>query len=172
MTAVHEPAVPEAAADPALVLADLCRSAERLSRLAGQRPSRIHVSSRGTEVVVEWAHPAPPAAAATAAPADPEGVGPDAPPPPHTVRAPTVGTFHHAPAPGAPPFVAPGDPVAPGDQIGIVEAMKLMLPVESDVAGRVVGLLVADGEPVEYDQPVLAVEPDDPSQQPLPGLDE
>jgi acetyl-CoA carboxylase biotin carboxyl carrier protein len=76
----------------------------------------------------------------------------------HAVTAATVGTFYHAPTPGAPPFVAVGDVVRPGQQIAIVEAMKLMIPVESDVAGWVREVLKADGQPVEFGEPLFLIE--------------
>lgn len=77
--------------------------------------------------------------------------------PHHHVTAPTVGVFYAAPEPGAPPFVQPGDQVAPGQQIGIVEAMKLMIPVEADATGTVVEVLVASGTPVEFGERLLAL---------------
>ena len=73
------------------------------------------------------------------------------------VCAPTVGVFYRAPEPGAAPFVSPGDLVAPGQQVGIVETMKLMVPVEAEHRGRVVEILVADGGPVEYGDRLVAV---------------
>jgi acetyl-CoA carboxylase biotin carboxyl carrier protein len=72
-----------------------------------------------------------------------------------TVCSTTVGVFYRAAEPGAAPFVAEGDAVTVGQQIGIVEAMKLMIPLESDRAGTVVEILVGDGEAVEHGQPVL-----------------
>jgi acetyl-CoA carboxylase biotin carboxyl carrier protein len=78
-------------------------------------------------------------------------------PPGHRVTAPTVGVFYRAPEPGAQPFVAVGDAVAPGQQLAIVEAMKLMIPVEADRAGRVAEVLCADGEAVEFGQPLFAI---------------
>jgi acetyl-CoA carboxylase biotin carboxyl carrier protein len=77
----------------------------------------------------------------------------------HYVCAPSVGTFYRAPEPGATPFVAEGETVNPGQQVAIVEAMKLMLPVEADRAGRVVEVLVADGQAVEYGDRLLALVP-------------
>jgi len=76
----------------------------------------------------------------------------------HEVRAPMVGTFYHAPEPGATPFVRPGDRVEKGDQVGILEAMKLMTAVEADASGTVVALPAPDGEPVEYDQPLVTLD--------------
>jgi len=77
----------------------------------------------------------------------------------HYVRAPSVGTFYRAPKPGAAPFVTEGTVVSAGQQVGIVEAMKLMLPVEADQAGEVVQILAADGQVVEYDELLLALAP-------------
>jgi acetyl-CoA carboxylase biotin carboxyl carrier protein len=72
-----------------------------------------------------------------------------------TVCSTTVGVFYRAAEPGAAPFVAEGDTVAVGQQIGIVEAMKLMIPLESDRAGTIAEILVGDGDAVEHGQPVL-----------------
>jgi len=73
--------------------------------------------------------------------------------------APTVGVFFRAPEPGAAPFVEVGDPIAPGKQIGIVEAMKLMIPVEADAPGTVAEILKENGEPVEYGEELFAYVP-------------
>jgi acetyl-CoA carboxylase biotin carboxyl carrier protein len=75
------------------------------------------------------------------------------------VTAPLVGTFYRAGEPGARPFVEVGDVIQAGQQIAIVEAMKLMNAVESDQAGRVAEILVADAESVEYAQPLILLEP-------------
>lgn len=75
------------------------------------------------------------------------------------VCSPMVGTFYHAPEPGARPFIGAGDVVEQGSQVGIVEAMKLMNPIESEVNGRVVEVLVPDATPVEYGQPLIALAP-------------
>ncbi|WP_432840362.1 acetyl-CoA carboxylase biotin carboxyl carrier protein [Dactylosporangium sp. CA-092794] len=77
------------------------------------------------------------------------------------LHAPTVGTFYVAPEPGAPPFVEPGGLVAPGQQVGIVEAMKLMIPVEADRHCRILRVLVGDGTAVEFGQRLFAVAPVD-----------
>jgi acetyl-CoA carboxylase biotin carboxyl carrier protein len=71
-----------------------------------------------------------------------------------------VGVFYHAREPGAEPFVTVGSVVAAGQQVGIVEAMKLMIPVEASRGGRVTAILKANGEPVEYDEPLFAVQPE------------
>lgn len=76
------------------------------------------------------------------------------------LTAPTVGTFYRAPEPAAPPFVDVGDTVTAGQQVGIVEAMKLMIPVEADTNGRISEVLKADGEPVEYGERLFALAED------------
>ncbi|HSE02865.1 MAG TPA: acetyl-CoA carboxylase biotin carboxyl carrier protein [Methylomirabilota bacterium] len=76
-----------------------------------------------------------------------------------TVEAPMVGTFYRAPKPDAPPFVAEGDVVKEGQILCIVEAMKLMNEIESKVAGRVVKVVVENGQPVEFGQPLFLLEP-------------
>jgi acetyl-CoA carboxylase biotin carboxyl carrier protein len=95
---------------------------------------------------------APPAAPPAAKEASPEeGL--------HIVKSPIVGTFYESPSPGAPPFVKPGDKVSLGQVICIVEAMKLMNEIESDVAGEVVKMLVANNQPIEYGQALYAIRP-------------
>ncbi len=90
-------------------------------------------------------------AAAEKAPAPEEGL--------HIVRSPIVGTFYESPSPGSPPFVKPGDIVEAGQILCIVEAMKLMNEIESDVAGEIVKKLVANNAPIEYGQELFAVRP-------------
>jgi acetyl-CoA carboxylase biotin carboxyl carrier protein len=75
----------------------------------------------------------------------------------HMVKSPIVGTFYASPSPGASPFVAPGDHVEKGQVIGIIEAMKLMNEIESDVAGEVVKCLVSNGQAIEFGQPLFSV---------------
>jgi acetyl-CoA carboxylase biotin carboxyl carrier protein len=77
----------------------------------------------------------------------------------HEVTSPIVGTFYESPSPGAAPFVKPGDQVEVGQVLCIVEAMKLMNEIESDVAGEVVKRIAASGQPVEYGQPLFAIRP-------------
>jgi acetyl-CoA carboxylase biotin carboxyl carrier protein len=91
---------------------------------------------------------APAAIAAVEAPADHPG----------TVRSPMVGTVYLSAEPGAKPFVAPGDKVATGDTLLIVEAMKVMNPIVSPRAGTVRTILVDNSQPVEFDQPLVVVE--------------
>lgn len=75
------------------------------------------------------------------------------------VLSPMVGTFYRAPAPGEPPFVSVGDRVSPGQTVCIIEAMKLMNELEAEVSGEVVEILVENGQPVEFDQPLMRVRP-------------
>jgi acetyl-CoA carboxylase biotin carboxyl carrier protein len=90
-------------------------------------------------------------AAAPAAPAADDG---------HKMRSPIVGTFYRAPSPDADSFVQVGQHVNVGDTLCIVEAMKLMNEIESDMAGTVVKILVENGQPVEYNQPMFIIKPD------------
>jgi len=100
---------------------------------------------------------APAAAPAAAAPT----VAAAAPAPPvrgQQVTAPMVGTFYSGPAPGAKPFVEIGTEVKPGDTLCVIEAMKMMNQIESEYAGRVVSVLVENGSPVEFGQPLFVIE--------------
>jgi acetyl-CoA carboxylase biotin carboxyl carrier protein len=81
-----------------------------------------------------------------------------APSPDSVVTAPMVGTFYAAPAPGAKPFVEIGSEVKPGDVLCIIEAMKMMNQIECDKAGRVVSVLVKNGDPVEFGQTLFIIE--------------
>ena len=75
----------------------------------------------------------------------------------HLLKSPIVGTFYGSPSPGAAPFVAPGDRVTKGQVIGVVEAMKLMNELESDVTGEIVKCLVSNGQPIEFGQPLFTI---------------
>ncbi|GIH18584.1 acetyl-CoA carboxylase biotin carboxyl carrier protein subunit [Rugosimonospora africana] len=134
---------------------------------------RIQISRGDAAVEIEWhgdhnggpARPAavPPAAPVTAtAPADvPQAMaGPGSGSAvSHSIVSPMVGTFYRAPEPGATPFVAVGDLVEPDRVIGIVEAMKLMNEITAGQAGRVLDVLVDDGQPVEFGQALIALAP-------------
>jgi len=76
----------------------------------------------------------------------------------HEIRSPIVGTFYRAPAPDADNYAEIGDQVSPGAVLCIVEAMKLMNEIESDVSGKISKILVEDGKPVEYNQPLFLIE--------------
>lgn len=101
-------------------------------------------------------------AAPVAAPAPVSAVA-DAPAPAATVSAnavksPMVGTVYLSSQPGAPAFVKPGDTVSEGQTLLIIEAMKVMNPIQSPRAGKVKEILVGDAQPVEYDQPLVVIE--------------
>jgi acetyl-CoA carboxylase biotin carboxyl carrier protein len=83
-----------------------------------------------------------------ASPALPEG---------HTMRSPMVGTFYASPNPEAPAFVKVGQSVKAGDTMGIIEAMKMFNPIEADVSGTVLAVLVENGQPVEFDEPLFVI---------------
>jgi acetyl-CoA carboxylase biotin carboxyl carrier protein len=107
---------------------------------------------------VAVAAPAPaPAAAPAAASAAAPAAAPESEEGIHVVKSPIVGTFYEASSPGAPPYVKEGDTVSVGKVLCIVEAMKLMNEIESDVAGTIVKVLVSNGQPVEYGQPLFKV---------------
>ncbi|MFO0055432.1 MAG: acetyl-CoA carboxylase biotin carboxyl carrier protein [Dolichospermum sp.] len=76
------------------------------------------------------------------------------------VLSPMVGTFYRAPAPGESPFVEVGDRVKSNQSVCIIEAMKLMNEIEAEVSGQVMEILVQNGEPVEYGQPLMRINPD------------
>jgi len=129
----------------------------------------VRISRHPTGVVHAFSAPpayaAPAMAVATGAPAGAAG-GPVAVAAPATaahspdsaVTAPMVGTFYASPAPGAKPFVEIGSEVKPGDVLCIIEAMKMMNQIESDKAGRVVSVLVKNGDPVEFGQTLFIIE--------------
>ena len=77
----------------------------------------------------------------------------------HTVTSPLVGTFYRASSPDAPPFVEVGSKVEKGQVLCIIEAMKIMNEIESDVDGIIVKILVENGQPVEYGEPLFLIEP-------------
>jgi acetyl-CoA carboxylase biotin carboxyl carrier protein len=77
----------------------------------------------------------------------------------HMVRSPIVGTYYESPSPGSLPFCKPGDKVELGQVLCIVEAMKLMNEIESDMAGELVKILVTNGQPIEYGQELFAIRP-------------
>ena len=93
---------------------------------------------------------AAPAAAATGPAAREELEG-------HIIRSPMVGTFYRAPSPGAKPFVEEGQTVSTGETLCIIEAMKILNQIESDKSGKVVEILVENGQPVEYNEPLFRI---------------
>jgi acetyl-CoA carboxylase biotin carboxyl carrier protein len=150
-------------------LKSLAREAHALLGKVGGPVRKISVKSGDHHIVIEWDPTAAPAGPAGAMPtgggmiaadtgaADGDGLGGG-----HIITAPLVGTFYRAPEPGAAPFVEEGDPIDVGQEIGIVEAMKIMNRIVSDAAGRLGRVLVADGEMVEFGQALFQLEaPDD-----------
>jgi acetyl-CoA carboxylase biotin carboxyl carrier protein len=163
------PVEPFGPADAADVLKRLQDSV--LGLLAGldRAPRLLRIKADQVELEVEWpvegrVVDAADLAALTAAPAS---IAPAAAPGPaaaaepagHYVTAHMVGVFYRSPQPGAEPFVEADEVILRGQQVGIIEAMKLMIPVEAEVAGRIVEVLVSDGAAVEYGDRLFAVEP-------------
>ena len=122
----------------------------------GEEAVRISRSSSVMTTVVA------PATAPAAAPApSPVAAAEEKPVPQttsgHVVSSPMVGTFYRSPSPSSPPFVEVGTHVKAGDVVCIVEAMKMMNQIEAEKAGIVEAILVNDGEPVEFDQPLVTI---------------
>lgn len=139
------------------------REAHELLKKAGGPVKRVSVRAGEAHIEIEWdptANPAPitgglpsggTAASALEGPAGTELDG-------VAITAPLVGTFYGAPEPGAKPFVEPGDIVEPGQEVGIIEAMKIMNRIVSDVGGKVAEIIVSDGEMVEFGQKLMLLE--------------
>lgn len=118
------------------------------------RISRNHAVSEPVRVAqaVAPAHaaaPVPPPVEDSAPPAQPEG---------HTITSPMVGTFYRAPSPSSNVFVEVGQQVEVGDTLCIIEAMKMLNQIESDAAGTVAAILVENGQPVEYGEPLFIIQ--------------
>ncbi|HUH94091.1 MAG TPA: acetyl-CoA carboxylase biotin carboxyl carrier protein [Casimicrobiaceae bacterium] len=120
----------------------------RITRaLPGQAAASATVSAPSVTSLV------PPANGATASAPPAPAVGTEG----HVVKSPMVGTFYRSASPGAKPFVEVGDAVQVGDPLCIIEAMKLMNEIEADQAGTVKAILVENGQPVEYGQPLVVI---------------
>ena len=124
----------------------------------------VRISRNGAKALTMAAPPqvlqAPPAmpqspVAAPAAP--PPAAEPAAASDGHTLRSPMVGTFYRSPSPTSPSFVEVGQSVKAGDIVCIVEAMKMMNQIEADKSGKITAILVENGEPVEFDQPLFTI---------------
>lgn len=102
--------------------------------------------------------PQQPQAAAPAAPQPEADAAGDTLPEGRVIKSPMVGTFYRAASPTSDPFIEVGQTISAGDTICIVEAMKMFNQIESDLSGKVVSILVEDGAPVEYDQPLIVLE--------------
>jgi acetyl-CoA carboxylase biotin carboxyl carrier protein len=119
----------------------------RINRVSSAQPTMMAMPQAAPQQVSLPAPAAAPAAAAPA-PAQPEG---------HVVKSPMVGTFYRSPSPGAKVFVEVGSSVSAGDTVCIIEAMKLLNEIEADVGGTIKAILVENGQPVEYGQPLFII---------------
>lgn len=127
----------------------------------GEESVRIARNSGTTQYFTApqgFAAPAPVAAPAAAPVAAAPAAAPVAAVPSgHLVKSPMVGTFYRSPSPGSPSFIEVGKHVKAGDVICIIEAMKMMNQIEADKSGVIEAILVEDGSPVEYDQPLVTI---------------
>ncbi|MGD8408274.1 MAG: acetyl-CoA carboxylase biotin carboxyl carrier protein [Thiohalophilus sp.] len=126
----------------------------------GEESVRISRNSPNAPMMMQApAAPAPaPAPAPAAVPAAPvEEPSGETLPEGHVVKSPMVGTFYRAPSPGASPFVEVGQQVNVGDTLCIIEAMKLLNQIEADKSGTIKAILVENGQPVEYDEPLFVI---------------
>lgn len=128
----------------------------------GEESVRISRASSATPPPIMMQAPPQPAAAIAApapapAPAAKEAAAPAPAPKGNVIKSPMVGTFYRSPSPSSPVFVEVGQHVKAGDVVCIVEAMKMMNQIEADHAGVVEAILVEDGEPVEFDQPLITI---------------
>jgi acetyl-CoA carboxylase biotin carboxyl carrier protein len=132
---------------------------------------KVRIKRGGLDPSAVVAHAGIPAAVPVSTPAPTQAPrasvsAPAAPPPPaaeeedlHVVKSPIVGTFYESPSPGSPPFLKIGDVVEAGQVLCIIEAMKLMNEIESDIAGELVKKFVSNSQPVEYGQPLFGIRP-------------
>jgi acetyl-CoA carboxylase biotin carboxyl carrier protein len=119
-----------------------------------------NASAQPQHYVMHAPAPQPAPAAASLAPASAAAAAPTANAPMYKgqpVKSPMVGTFYRSPSPSSPSFIEVGKQVKAGDVICIIEAMKMMNQIEADRAGTVEAILVEDGQPVEYDQPLVII---------------
>ncbi|PPJ24911.1 acetyl-CoA carboxylase biotin carboxyl carrier protein subunit [Nocardia nova] len=134
-----------------------------LRLLAGfpAQPSGLRIQVGAVTVEAQWPQgPAEAVVGAGAAPAPATDSASEVTVADPVIRAPSVGVFYRSPQPGAEPFVAVGDRVSPGRQVGIVEAMKLMIPVTAEAGGVVTAILKQDGESVQFDEPLFSYSPE------------
>lgn len=121
----------------------------------GEESVRISRITSQVTVAAPMAAPAAPAAAPVAAPTETPAEAEEISG--HQVKSPMVGTFYRAPSPEAKSFVEEGQQVSVGDTLCIIEAMKILNQIESDKAGTVKQILVENGDPVEFDQPMFII---------------
>ena len=120
----------------------------RISRASGMTMVAAAPMQMHAHAPVAAPMAAAPAAAAARVAAEPSG---------HLVRSPMVGTFYRSPSPGSAAFAQVGQTVKAGDVICIVEAMKMMNHIEADASGTITAILAEDGQPVEFDQPLVSI---------------
>ena len=125
----------------------------RIVKSSGAPQSQVvmmqpHAAMPQTQSASAVPHAASAGPVAAAAPAEPEG---------HIVKSPMVGTFYRASSPGNPPFVEVGSTVKEGDTLCIIEAMKLLNEIDADAAGVIKQILVENGQPVEFGQPLFVI---------------
>ena len=124
------------------------KEGEEVVRLSRVPKGGVAVAAAPVAVAAPAPVAAAPVAAAPATPAVPEG---------HVVKAPMVGTYYASASPGAPAFVKVGQQVKAGETLGIIEAMKMFTQIEADVGGTVQAILIDNGQPVEFDQPMFVI---------------
>jgi len=124
----------------------------------GEESLRISRNNQSAMYPAMMAPPPMAAPAAVASPAPAEAAASEkALPDGHVIKAPMVGTFYRASAPGAKAFVEVGQSVSVGDTLCIIEAMKMLNQIEADKGGSIVAILVENGQPIEYNQPLFVI---------------
>ena len=126
----------------------------RISRNSARSLAAAAAAAAAPAPVAPAAAPAPAPAASTAQPSAP---APEPEPSGHVLKSPMVGTFYRSPSPTSAAFVEIGQAVKAGDVVCIVEAMKMMNQIEADKSGTIGSILVENGEPVEFDQPLFSI---------------
>lgn len=129
------------------------KEGEEVVRLSRVPKGGIIAAAPAVTHAAPVAAPAAPVAAPAAAPAETASNLPAG----HVVKAPMVGTFYASASPGAAAFVKVGQQVKAGETLGIIEAMKMFNQIEADVAGTVQAILIENGQPVEFDQPMFVI---------------
>jgi acetyl-CoA carboxylase biotin carboxyl carrier protein len=170
---MSEPESPATTPDQEFIRSVWEEARDLIKRLEGSTVQRLSVEAGGTKIEIERGGLVAAPAAGAGSPAAPVSIGiaPVAPAAAaaaedgapadagHPILAPLVGTFYRAAQPGAKPFVEEGDVVDEGQTVAIVEAMKLMNQVKADRSGRVASIACSDGEWVEFEQPIMYLEP-------------
>ena len=137
------------------------KEGEESVRISSKPPAPVTMVQPGMPMVAPNVTNPPPTAPSTAVETNQTAQTESTPPETegHIIKSPMVGTFYRSPSPDASPFVEVGKQVKPGDTLCIIEAMKMMNQIEADTAGIVKEILLDDGQPVEFNQPLIAIEP-------------